>query len=313
MEKFLKDVDRGLSAARKYLSSVYFYDERGSRIFQEIMEMPTYYPTRTEFEILTQQALEIGKALNFPGGFNVIELGAGDGFKTLEFLDRLSQGGMNFRYFPVDVSEKAMAELLQRIEAKGRKWEVTPLVGDYFECLRKIESDLPSLFLFLGASIGNYTPAQCHVLLRRLHELMIPEDKLLIGFDLQKNPLMVHQAYFDPEGITKRFNLNLLARINRELGGNFQLDQFDFYSHYNPDNGEVKSYLVSLRPQTVYIGKLDKHFSFDRHEVIFTELSKKYSLQEIEEMAGETGFVVEKNFFDCQHYFVDSLWGIPTI
>jgi L-histidine Nalpha-methyltransferase len=308
MEKFLADVDRGLSGQRKSLSSKYFYDTQGSRIFQEIMEMPGYYLTRAEFEILTQQAMRIGEALKFRTRFNVVELGAGDGFKTLEFLERLQAGGMDFHYIPIDVSEEAVAELQERITAKGVKFEVSPQVGDYFEQIEGMDRSHPTLFLFLGANIGNYSHAECLELLRKLRHVMKPEDRLLIGFDLQKSPLIIHQAYFDPEGITKRFNLNLLTRINRELGGNFHLDQFDFYCHYNPDNGELRSYLISLKPQTVHIARLGKDFSLGRHELIHTELSKKYDVLEISELAEEANFSLEMNFFDCQHYFVDSLW-----
>jgi L-histidine N-alpha-methyltransferase len=308
MEQFQLDVERGLSAERKFLPSKYFYDAQGSRIFQEIMEMPEYYLTAAEFEILTQQALKIGAELKFRSRFNVVELGAGDGTKTLAFLGNLQAGGMSIRYVPIDVSAAAISDLEQRIAASGMQLEVAPLVGDYFECLEAFERTEPTLFLFLGANIGNYSLQLSLDLLGKIGEQMLPEDRLMIGFDLQKNPLTVHQAYFDPHGITKRFNLNLLARINRELGGNFQLDQFDFYCHYNPDNGELRSYLVSLKQQNVTIAQLGRQFVFARNELIWTEMSKKYSLLEISQLADEAGFVLEQNFFDCQHHFVDSLW-----
>jgi L-histidine N-alpha-methyltransferase len=308
MEQFQLDVARGLSAERKFLSSKYFYDETGSRIFQEIMEMPEYYLTGAEFEILTQQALKIGAELKFRSRFNVVELGAGDGLKTLAFLSNLLAGGMDLRYVPIDVSAGAIESLQQRILQAGMDLEVAPMVGDYFECLETFKRTEPTLFLFLGANIGNYSPMQTLELLAKIKQQMLPEDRLLIGFDLQKNPITIHQAYYDPHGITKRFNLNLLARINAELEANFLLDQFDFYCHYNPENGELRSYLVSLKQQHVTIGKLGRQFVFARNELIWTELSKKYSLLDISQLAEEAGFILEQNFFDCQHHFVDSLW-----
>lgn len=308
MEQFQLDVERGLSAERKFLPSKYFYDAQGSRIFQEIMDMPEYYLTNAEFEILTQQALKIGAELKFRSRFNVVELGAGDGMKTLEFLANLQAGGMSVRYVPIDVSASAMADLEQRIAERDAELEVAPLIGDYFECLDGFERSEPTLFLFLGANIGNYSQSQSLALLGKIRQTMQTGDRLLVGFDLQKNPITVHQAYFDTHGITKRFNINLLARINRELDANFLLDQFDFYCHYNPDNGELRSYLVSLKQQNVTIEKIGRQFVFGRNELIFTELSKKYSLLEISQLAEEAGFALEQNFFDCQHHFVDSLW-----
>ena len=133
-------------------------------------------------------------------------------------------------------------------------------------------------------------------------------DKLLIGFDLKKNPIIIHSAYYDRHGITKRFNLNLLLRINRELDADFKIDDFDFYCHYNPITGDVKSYIISLRKQTVHLRALNKIVDFDYNELIWTELSKKYSLEDIQDLAEESNFKLNSNFLDCKHYFADSLW-----
>ena len=136
---------------------------------------------------------------------------------------------------------------------------------------------------------------------------MKPEDKLLLGVDLKKNPRVVKNAYDDPHGITKRFNLNLLLRINREMDADFKIDDFDFYCHYNPINGEVRSYIVSLRKQTVVFKKLNKSFDFDYNELIWTELSKKYDFEEIEKLAKNAALKVKKHFLDCKHYFCNSI------
>lgn len=306
---FAKDILAGLTAKKKYLSSKYFYDDNGSRIFQDIMNMPEYYLTDAEFEILSLQSKQITDALQFAEPFNIIELGAGDGFKTFKLLEYLVNNNVEFNYVPIDISQEAVAILTQRLKARLPNLTIQPKVGDYFEILKVNKtSTYPSLLLFLGSNIGNYKPEKAKELLKLFNTNMKPGDKLLIGLDLKKNPLIIHKAYFDPYGITKRFNLNLLLRINREFDADFKIDDFDFYCHYNPDNGEVKSYIISLRQQMVTLKKLNTKIHFNYDELIWTELSKKYSLSEIDVLAKETGFSRITNFLDCKHYFTDSLW-----
>ena len=306
---FAEDVLKGLSATKKYLPSKYFYDDNGSRIFQEIMAMPEYYLTDAEFEILSLQSKQIFEALHFSEPFNIIELGAGDGFKTFKFLEFLVKNNIDFKYVPIDISQEAIDVLSERLKERLPELNIAPKVGDYFQILKgNKESNYPSLLLFLGSNIGNYSNKKANELLGLFNENMKTGDKLLIGVDLKKNPITIHNAYFDRHGITKRFNLNLLLRINRELDADFKIDDFDFYCHYNPDNGEVKSYIVSLRKQKVHIKKLQKTFDFDYDELIWTELSRKYSFAEIELLANQSGFSLEHNFLDCKHLFTDSLW-----
>ena len=162
--------------------------------------------------------------------------------------------------------------------------------------------------MFLGSNIGNYEDDKAEELLGLFNRNMKKGDKLLLGVDLKKNPIIIHNAYYDKHGITKRFNLNLLLRINRELEADFKIDDFDFYCHYNPATGEVKSYIVSLRTQSVDIKKLDVTINFDYNELIWTELSKKYNLQDIEDLATASNFKINNNFLDCKHLFADSLW-----
>ena len=308
-DTFAKDVLAGLTAEKKHLSSKYFYDDNGSRIFQEIMKMPEYYLTDAEFEILSMQSKQIIEALKFSKPFNIIELGAGDGFKTFKLLEYLVDKKIDFKYMPIDISQEAMDALTERLKERLPGINIEPQVGDYFEILKvNRESVHPSLLLFLGSNIGNYKKGKAVELLKLFNDNMKDGDKLLIGMDLKKNPVTIHNAYYDKHGITKRFNLNLLLRINRELNADFKVDDFDFYCHYNPDNGEVKSYIVSLREQKVNIKKLDRIIDFDYHELIWTELSKKYSLQEIKLLAEEAKFKLNHNFLDCKHFFTDSLW-----
>ena len=308
-DKFAQDVLAGLTADKKQLSSKYFYDDNGSRIFQEIMNMPEYYLTDAEFEILSMQSKQIIDALQFSTPFNIVELGAGDGFKTFKLLEYLVTQNIDFNYVPIDISQQAIDALTQRLRKRLPGLNIKPKVGDYFEILKvNKESSYPSLLLFLGSNIGNYNQTKAIELLKLFNDSMKSGDKLLIGLDLKKNPLVIHKAYFDPHGITKRFNLNLLLRINRELDANFKIDDFDFYCHYNPQTGEVKSYIVSLTKQQVHLKKLRKTINFDYNELIWTELSKKYSLNEISHLATSSNFKIIHNFLDCKHYFTDTLW-----
>ncbi|MCK0157784.1 L-histidine N(alpha)-methyltransferase [Cellulophaga sp. F20128] len=308
-QQFAKDIVEGLSTAKKRLSSKYFYDAAGSKIFQEIMNMPEYYLTDSEFEILSLQGKQIIEAVQFKEPFNIIELGAGDGFKTFKLLEYLVHAKIDFHYVPIDISQGAMDSLLEKLHQKLPNLSIHPRVGDYFEILNteNINTDIPSLLLFLGSNIGNYGNLDAIGLLQHFGAGMKKNDKLLMGVDLMKNPRTIQYAYDDRHGITKRFNINLLLRINRELEGDFKVDDFDFYCHYNPITGEVRSYLISLRKQTVHLKKIGKSFNFDYNELIWTELSKKYALEEIENLAENSGFKVEKHFLDCKHHFTDTL------
>lgn len=310
MSTFGQDIDKGFSTTRKFIPSMYFYDDQGSRIFQEIMEMPEYYLTNSELEILELQSQAIFNALSFDAHFNVIELGAGDGSKTFQLLNFLTSQKLDFTYIPIDISSTAIDVLQEQLVKKLPGITIQPFIGDYFSILSgKIKSkSSPNLLLFLGSNLGNYCEQSAIHLLELFNQNMNPNDKLLIGIDLQKNPLVVSNAYFDPHGITKAFNINLLKRINRELGENFKVDDFDFYCHYNPLNGEVRSYLVSLFDQQVYLSALDKTYRFTSNELIAKGLSKKYTLNELQQLALKTGFRVQQNFLDSRHYFSDSLW-----
>ena len=309
LSSFAQDVQEGLTAKPKHLSSKYFYDDAGSRIFMEIMKMPEYYPTACEFEILSQQSAQILKQLQFSGAFNIVEFGSGDGMKTKHLLKAFTAAEATFTYIPIDISQEAIDALKVNINAYVPGISMQPRTGDYFNVLEELSnSELPNLFLFLGGNIGNYKQEDALALLRKFNGGMKKGDKLLMGLDLQKNPRTVQLAYDDPHGITKAFNINLLRRINNELEADISLDQFDFYSNYNPQNGEVNSYLVSLKKQHFHSTLLNQTFFFERDELVWTELSKKYSLTEINEIAVASGFNVAHNFMDCKHYFTDSLW-----
>lgn len=309
MTTFEKDVLDGLTAKRKHLSSKYFYDDEGSHIFQEIMEMPSYYLTNAELEILKEQAFQITDACEFKDGFSIVELGAGDGAKTKELLRSMVDRHIPVNYLPVDISQRAMDLLEADLNKELPELQIHTLVGDYFHVLESLDlGEKPALFLFLGSNIGNSERESAIALLKHFGDFMRPGDKMLIGFDLKKNPFTILEAYQDKGGITRRFNMNLLTRMNRELGANFELDKFDFYPFYDAFTGDVRSCLVSLEEQVVDIPAIESSIPFDKNELIFTELSKKYSLEEVEEIAALSGFAFQQHFLDSRKYFVDSLW-----
>jgi uncharacterized SAM-dependent methyltransferase len=184
-----------------------------------------------------------------------------------------------------------------------------PRNGDYFRILESLKvGGRRKVLMFLGSNIGNFTREKSVAFFRHLREVMGPDDLLFIGFDLQKDPHVVAAAYDDAAGITARFNLNLLRRINRELGGNFDLAKFTHYANYRPIEGSARSFLISREKQNVYISALGRTFEFDRWEAVFMEISQKYNLRMIGEMALESGFEIKQNFFDSRGYYCNSLW-----
>ncbi|MFT5821374.1 MAG: L-histidine N-alpha-methyltransferase [Crocinitomix sp.] len=309
ISNFKKDVFEGLTATKKSLKSKYFYDDIGSRIFQEIMEMPEYYLTNCEFDIFQKQSAEIFNTIDFKTHFNLIELGAGDGLKTAELIRYLSVQNIDFTYTPIDISKEANELLCAKLKLEFPQLSIAPKTGDYFEILKDLQDNQsPSLLLFIGSNVGNYLPDKADELFQLFNRSMKIGDKLLIGVDLKKDPAIIHKAYFDPHGITKRFNLNLLTRINRELGGNFNLNNFDFYVNYESRTGEVRSYIKSLTKQVVEVEVLNLQVEFEVGEVIWTELSKKYDLDELEISLQKAGFKTIQHFTDSQQYFSDSIF-----
>ncbi|WP_310396286.1 L-histidine N(alpha)-methyltransferase [Hymenobacter sp.] len=301
-------VAAGLGRTPKTLSSMYFYDDAGSQLFQQIMELPEYYPTRAEFAIFREHGAAIAAALSPPGGgeFALVELGAGDGAKTKLLLRELLAASPTFTYAPVDISTGAMAGLVEMLALEMPALRVAPMVSDYATALAQLRSRPGGkAVLFLGSNIGNFGPAERLDFLRRLAAPLAPADRLLIGFDLQKDPRRIRAAYDDAQGVTAAFNLNLLTRINRELGANFDLAHWQHYTDYNPLTGAVRSYLVSARAQQVRLAALDQTVDFAAWEVIHTENSYKFTLPQIEELATEAGLRVVATFTDAATDFAD--------
>lgn len=309
--QFALDVLEGLRMRPRHLASKYFYDEAGSALFQKIMELPEYYLTRAETRIF--QAKRQALAARLPGdGFNLVELGPGDGRKTLLLMEAFQEKGLQFTYLPIDISPTALETLFQRLEASLPGLEAKALACDYMTGLRWLaaQSRKQNLVLFLGSNIGNFTPAERRSFLTTLWHALNPGDLVLMGMDLVKNPGRLNAAYNDSQGITREFNLNLLRRINRVFRGNFQVEKFWFYAAFNPRSSAVESYLISTCRQTVDIVDLQARIELEAGEPILTEYSFKFTLPEIERMAAESGFRMLEAFQDDAGDFVDVLWQV---
>jgi L-histidine N-alpha-methyltransferase len=247
-EAFALDVLLGLSQDPKSLPSKYFYDEQGSKLFQQITELPEYYLTRCESEILHGKKKEIAQLID-NNQFNLVELGAGDGRKTKILLQHFLAAGLDFRYVPIDICEAAVKGLIGGLDRHLPELSIEGLVADYcdgLEWLSTMNGDR-NVVLFLGSSIGNFSHDEAREFLHSLWNALEDGDYLLIGFDLKKDIQLLERAYNDSRDVTAQFNLNLLRRINRELGGDFNADQFQYHSFYNTLSGAIESYLISRR------------------------------------------------------------------
>jgi len=308
-----KDTLKGLSSKNKFLSSKYFYDTKGSRIFQNIMRMPEYYLTDCELEIFENQKGEILKSiLTDIASFDLIELGAGDGLKTKILLNYFLEEEIDFEYVPVDISKSVILELEKDLISRWPELKIRPLIGDYFHLLEELnqKENKPKVLLFLGSNIGNFDEEKATAFLRHLRNEMKEDDQIIIGFDLKKDPQIILKAYDDPHGFTAQFNLNLLERLNRELGANFNLQNFRHEEIYHQERGAACSFLVSQSQQSVFIEDLDEVFSFEENEKIAVEISQKYDEEMVDALAEKSGFQIVRNFYDKRLFYMNSLWKL---
>ncbi len=306
-----EDVLVGLSETPKRLSSRFFYDARGSQLFQAITDLDEYYPTRVEHSVLSTHAEALLR--RFEGdALNIIDLGAGDGRKTRVVLAKALELGIDVRYVPIDISASAMQGLVVDMGTRFPTLPIHGLVSEYTQGVRWLgaQADRRNLMLFLGSNIGNFHKAQARAFLRRLWMALNDDDHVLVGFDLKKDIELLLAAYNDRDGVTARFNLNLLTRINRELDANFDVSGFRHFSTYNVFSGAMESYLVSQREQTVHIGALHTTARFAPWEPIHTEYSYKYLPRDIAALAAHSGFAEEARFLDEKGWFCDALWRV---
>ena len=308
-KQFLTDVKAGLASFPKTLPSKYFYDKKGDELFQQIMALDEYYLTRSEYEIFQTYKNEMLDIFQSDSDeFRLIEFGAGDGFKTKVLLEHFIFAQAKFEYKPIDISQNALNQLKHDLNGNIPKLNFSAEQGDYFHVLKKLPriNHKKNVILFLGSNIGNFTLDETKSFLKGIREKIYEGDLLLLGLDLKKDPEKILNAYDDKEGVTQQFNLNLLDRINGELGADFSVDKFKHSPSYNPVTGECISSLVSTQDQTVTIDNIE--IQFEEWESIRTEISRKFSLTQIEELARQCRFKIKQNFHDSNKYFVDSIW-----
>ncbi len=296
------EVAEGLRRSPKSLLPWLFYDQRGSALFEEITRLPEYYLTRTERSILETNADEICRLAG--SNLTVVELGAGTADKTRILLSRLLRRQLKLRYIPVDVSSTALESAEERLKAELPELEVRPMVADYTtDPLHPANVPGRKLVLYLGSSIGNFEPEAAKALLLRVQAGLRPGDCLLLGADRVKPESVLLPAYDDPQGVTEAFNKNMLARINRELGADFDLAKFRHIAEWNAPVSRIEIYLQSVCRQTVRIGLLQMSVQFQAGERLHTENSYKYTEASVREMLEAAGFVLERTFSDSREWF----------
>jgi L-histidine Nalpha-methyltransferase len=305
---FKNEVHAGLSSNPKTLPSKYFYDKNGDALFVEIMNLPEYYLTQSELDIFQNKTHKLIEAFGVhpDSYFELIELGAGDGTKTKELLKVLDRESYNFDYFPIDISSNALKLLKQDLNTEIPNLNVQIQQGDYFDVLTTLSnSKKPKVVLFLGSNIGNMDDDIASKFIYSLGANLQAGDQILLGVDLIKSQDIVLPAYNDKQGITAKFNMNLLNRINNELGGNFNLNHFEHQPEYTEEEGIAISYIVSTINQTVSINATGKSYTFTKGEKIHTEISRKYNDQLIEKIIKNTDFSLHEKVLDKKEYFAD--------
>lgn len=300
---FARDVFTGLAQSPKRLSSVYFYDEEGSILFEKICALEEYYLTRKETEILETSASQIMSSL--APGSHLIELGSGSSTKTRILLEAALEQFGPTRYSPIDISEEILTRTAEELGTQYEHLQVEAVAGFYEFGLDHILRDhqTPKCVMWLGSSIGNFTRDEACLFLKEIRKQLNPEDRVLLGIDLRKSADILEPAYDDAQGITAEFNLNLFKRINRELQGSFQLDAFRHRAVYNEVEGRIEMYLESQIDQTIPIDKLETSITFKKDEAILTEYSYKYSQNEILALAFTAGYKVDQQWLDAENMF----------
>ena len=302
-----EDVRRGLSTQPKRFLPKYFYDQLGSQLFEAICLLPEYYLTRAENEILERYADEI--VASVAGDITLIEMGSGSASKTRLLIEALLRKQAELLFIPVDISASALDSSSRILLQSYPQLRIEAYAADYFAGLAELgkEQRGRTLALFLGSNISNFDPDEALKFLRALRQVLRAGDALLLGADLKKDKSVLEAAYNDALGVTAAFNLNVLARINRELGGNFDLRAFRHYAFYNEAAGRVEIYIESMGDQTVSIGQLEMEVQFHEGEQIHTEYSYKYDRNDIARLASDTGFVHGRTWLDAQERFSSNL------
>jgi dimethylhistidine N-methyltransferase len=297
-----EDVIRGLSQTPKSLSPRYFYDDRGSVLFEQICELPEYYPTRTEASILRQYAGEIAQ---MTGSCELVELGSGSSTKTRLLLDAYQDLYASLRYVPIDVSAGILESSAQQLLSDYPSLQVRALVSTYELALQRLApTPFPSrTILFLGSTLGNLTPQECEVFFSQITAALEVGEYFLLGVDLQKPKHLLEAAYNDSQGVTAQFNLNMLAHLNRRFRGNFDLQQFEHWAFYNEQFNQIEMHLRSLQAQTVRLEALNLTVEFAAGETILTEISRKFDLDVLQGELQAKGLKPLQVWTDSQQWF----------
>jgi L-histidine N-alpha-methyltransferase len=311
-QEFAEDIKLGLGSKPKYLKPKYFYDHTGSELFEEICRQPEYYLTRTEASILGAHSTTIAEMQDNNDSTAIIELGSGSSSKSKILLQAfLGTKQKSIYYYPIDISHSILQNTVKILSNEFPNIQIVGLPADFLEGIDKanqlisykISSSPKKIIIFLGSSIGNFERKEAELFLKVLADKLNEDDLLLIGFDLHKSEKILNAAYNDLAGITAKFNLNILQRINKELGGEFDLNLFEHRAFYKKDDRRIEMHLVSTCKQHVYIREIDKTFDFELGESIHTENSYKYTLKQIDPLSKRCNLKVRKHFTDPNCWF----------
>jgi len=310
--EFEVNVQQGLSDYPKHLHSKFIYNKEGDELFKQIMELPEYYLTRAEYDILQQNKGDICKQFYANDGFDLIELGAGDGQKTKLILQELVDQEMDFDYLPIDISQNVLDDLEKNINKEIPEVDIKCQQGSYFDVLKGLAdyNKRKKVILVLGSNIGNLLHQEAIDFLQQIQKSMGKFDMLFMGFDQKKHPQQIVNAYNDNQGVTEAFNKNLLKRINNEFNADFDLDQFMHWESYDPETGTAKSFLISKIDQQVDIKALNMQVDFHQWETIHTEISQKYTDDVVSWLVNQAKLEIDTHFTDQQKRYKNYIFKI---
>jgi dimethylhistidine N-methyltransferase len=297
-----KDVIQGLTQTPKTLPAKYFYDHRGSQLFEQICELPEYYPTRTEASILGQYADEIAQ---ITGACELVELGSGSSTKTRLLLDAYQARKYSCKYVPIDVSESILKDSAIQLQKEYPALHIQGLIGTYEQALAQLNpTSLPArMIFFLGSSMGNFPPQEYDIFLNQITDVLAPGDYFLLGIDLQKPKPILEAAYNDSQGVTAAFNLNMLEHLNWRFQGNFDRDLFTHQAIYNQTDNQIEMYLHCQKSHVVHLESLDLKVTCKTGESLLTEISRKFDLETVQKELDSKGLKPLKSFTDPQKWF----------
>lgn len=298
----VRDVINGLHSNPKFIPARYFYDEYGSQLFEQICELPEYYPTRTEASILKQYAEEIIKKTQ---AVELVELGSGSSTKTRFLLNAYKSINTSLYYTPVDVSGSMLEITANSLLEEYRQLKIQGKVATYDKALEQLSTYSlgKRLIIFLGSSIGNFNPQECDRFIQKVTTALNPGEYFLLGIDLQKPTEVLEAAYNDSQGVTADFNLNMLQHLNNRFQGNFNLNLFEHKAIYNTELNQIEMYLIAKELQSVNLGSLDLTIQVDQEENILTEISRKFDLQYMKKYLSNSQLNLIQTYTDAQQWF----------